>query len=410
MNDRTAAAQEKLLACVSTSDSSARLIRSVKRMADGRNAGWYAVYVEEPNALNISEAERNRAVGHLRLAEQGGAETFLLNGRNIAEELMNFARRYNVTKIVAGKPRRSLWKSILLKSPLDQLVRISGDIDVCVISGTSEEQSEPAYVTRPAKSFLSDYAGGLLYLILANILCFLMYPAFHLSNLIMVYLLAVMLTATGCGRGPAILVSCLSVLSFDVFFIPPRFSITVDDAQDIVTFAVMLLVALVISHLVSRMREQAQAAYFQERQAAAMHGLSRQLASTRGVDKILTVALQYISEIFNCRVLAMLPDERGKLHVTSGNPAAVFEKDIRKEMDMARSAFADGRIVGWGAEITTPTEILYLPLQAADTTLGVLALRPSDPERFKLKDQLQLLVSLTKQIALSLEVERLSKS
>ena len=138
-----------------------------------------------------------------------------------------------------------------------------------------------------------------MFFILASLLCFLMFPYFHLSNLIMVYLLGVMITAASCGRGPAILTSLLSVLGFDFFFVPPRFSFTVEEAQYIVTFVVMFLVALVISHLANRLRQQAQIARSQERQATAMHGLSRQLAGTRGTEKIFQVAVQYISEIFD---------------------------------------------------------------------------------------------------------------
>ena len=244
-----------------------------------------------------------------------------------------------------------------------------------------------------------------MYLILATAICFLMYPYFHLSNLIMVYLLGVMLTATGCGQGPAILMSLLSVLAFDFFFVPPRFSFTVEEAQYIVTFMVMFLVALVISHLAAGMRQQTAVARLQERQAAAMHGLSRQLASTRGVEKILQVAVQYISEIFDGEVLALLPDEKGKLNVAAGDLSSVVHKDIAKEMDVARSAYDSGQMAGWGTQTSPTTENLYVPLRKADTILGILALRPRDPERFLLGEQLSLMESLGKQVALALEVE-----
>jgi two-component system sensor histidine kinase KdpD len=290
------------------------------------------------------------------------------------------------------------------------LVRITGKIDVYVIAGELGEEREATYVIRPKRIQLSDYGTGVLYLILATALCFLMYPYFHLSNLIMVYLLGVMLTATGCGRGPAILISLLSVLAFDFFFVPPRFSFTVEEAQYIVTFIVMFLVALVISHLATGMRQQAQVARLQERQAAAMHGLSRQLASARGLEKILNAAVHYISEIFDGDVLALLPDEKDKLTVAAGDLSSVLRKDIVKEMNLARSAYDTGHLAGWGTQTSPATEILHVPLQAADTTLGVLALRPRDPERFLLPEQLHLLESLTKQVALALEVERLTGS
>ncbi|MCX5832371.1 MAG: DUF4118 domain-containing protein [Deltaproteobacteria bacterium] len=401
---------EKLLVCVTPGLSSTKLISSTKRLADSLRAKWYAVYVEEPNVLNSPEGERNSAVDHLRLAEQLGAETFLLTGRNIAEELVNLAKSRSITKIVAGKPRRSLWKSIFLRSPLDQLLRLSGEIDVYVISGKSGEQTETSYVVRPPKIHISDYGAGILFFIIANILCFIMYPYFHLSNLIMVYLLGVMLTAVSCGRGPAILISCLSVLSFDFFFIPPRFSFTVEEAQDVVTFIVMLLVAMVISHLASNMRQQANVAHVQERQAAAMHGLSRQLASIRGIENILKITIQYISEVFDSKVAVLLPDKNGNLHIAAGDAASVFERDILKEMKNARSAFDIGKIIGRGAEASSNTDMLYAPLQAVSTTLGVIALRPAEPERFMLQGQLHLLESLAKQVALSLEVERLTGS
>ena len=182
-----------------------------------------------------------------------------------------------------------------------------------------------------------------MFLILANVLCFLMYPHLDLSNLIMVYLLGVMVTAIECGRGPAILVSLLSVLAFDFFFVPPRFTLRVEDAQYIVTFIVMFLVALVISHLTTRMRQQADVARLQERQAAAMHGLSGQLASTRGVEKILQVAVQYLAEIFDCHIAALLPDDEGKLNVAAGDLSSVLHKDMVKEMTVARSAYDCGQ-------------------------------------------------------------------
>ena len=406
MADTLTPTAERLLVCVGPSPSSAKVICATKRMADNLQAEWFAIYVESPKMLRLPEAERNRIAQNLRLAEELGGETIALRGRSIAEEIVNFARQRNVSKIVSGKPIGSRWKDIFCKNPVDELVRMSGDIDIYVITGEPGEQRESTYLIPPKHIPLSDYV-GVLYFILATALCFLMYPYFHLSNLIMVYLLGVMITAMECGRGPAILNSLLSVLAFDFCFVPPRWSFAVEEAQYIVTFAVMFLVAVVISHLTNLIRQQAEATRLQERQTAAMHGLSRQLAGVRGVEKILQVAVQHFSEIFKGQVVVLLPGEKGKLKVAAGDVSSVFEKDLVKELDIARSAFDAGQMVGWGTKTSPKTDILYVPLQAANDTLGVLALRPHDPERFLLPEQLYLLESLTKQVALALEVERL---
>ena len=286
-NDTVTLKPERLLVCLGPGASSAGLINAARRMAADLKAQWFVIFVEDPETLLLPERARKRIFDNLRLAEQMGAETFTLTGRHIAEEIITFSGQRKITRIIVGKPSGSLWKRFLLKSPVDKLVRMSGETDVYVLSGEAGEKSGVPYTIRPQKIPLSDYGAGLLFFILASLLCFLMFPYFHLSNLIMVYLLGVMITAASCGRGPAILTSLLSVLAFDFFFVPPRFSFTVEEAQYIVTFVVMFLVALVISHLANRLRQQAQIARSQERQATAMHGLSRQLAGTRGTGENL---------------------------------------------------------------------------------------------------------------------------
>lgn len=412
--DALTSPKARLLVCVGPSPNCADLIRAAQKMATVEQAEWFAVYVEDSRMLRLPEAERNRAVYNLRLAEQLGAETITLRGQSIAAEIVNFARQRHILKIVAGKPSHPRWRDILSGSPVDKLVRLSGDIDVYVISGEPGEPQETPVLVQPKGIRRPDYEIGLFIFILATGLSFLMFPYFNLSNLIMVYLVGVMITAMYCGRGPAILISFLSVLAFDFCFVPPRFTFAVEENHYILTFAVMFLLALVISQLTTLIRRQAEAARLQERQTAAMQVLSQQLASTRGVKQILQVAVQHIAEILGCQVVALLPDETGRLHVAAGDIASVFQKDIIKELSVAQRAYEAGKMAGWGTQDSPTAEILYVPLQATNATLGVLALRPRDPEseQWLLPEQLRLrfLESLAKQVALALGVERLEQA
>jgi two-component system sensor histidine kinase KdpD len=172
----------------------------------------------------------------------------------------------------------------------------------------------------------------------------------------------------------------------------------------------MFAIALAISHLTGLMRKQTQTARLQERQASAMHGLSRQLAAARGVEKTLQIAVEYISEIFDSHAVVLLPEEDKRLKTACGDPSLVFVKDVARQMEIARTAFGTGETAGWGTKHDRENEVLYVPLQVADLVLGVVALRPGDPERFLLPDQRYLLESLIKQVALSLEMEYLAES
>src|SRR5713101_4027189 len=146
---------ERLLVCVSPGPDSARLVRAAKRMAERLGAPWIAAYVETPAHLRLPADARERVSQSLRLAEQLGAETVTLPGEKMSEALLAFARDRNVTKIVVGKPRRPLWKRILLGSIVDALVRGSGDIDIYVISGEREEPAPVATVRR--RAVLTDW-------------------------------------------------------------------------------------------------------------------------------------------------------------------------------------------------------------------------------------------------------------
>ena len=403
---------EKLMVCVGPSPAGAALIRAVGEMAAGTETEWFAVYVENARMLNLPEAERLRAVENLRLAEQLGGASVTLRGRSIGEELASFARRRGITRIVIGRPgRQPRWRGWLAASPVDELVRQCPDIDILVSGGVAAAAGAPALPVQPQGLRLSDYEAGLLYLILATALCFIMYPYFDLANLIMVYLLAVLLTSLKCGRGPAILNSLLSVLTFDFCFVPPRWSFTVDDTKYLVTFAIMFVTAAAISQLTTLIRRQSQAARLQERQTEAMYALSTHLARARGVEAILAVAVNTIGEIFECQAVALLPDSQGKLQPAAGDPSTVFIKDVVKELDEAQQAYAAGQVAGWGTANLPDSPILYVPLPGTTAPRGLLALRPKDPEaeNWLLPEQirLHLLESLAKQVSLALEVEHL---
>jgi two-component system sensor histidine kinase KdpD len=410
--DMATARAERLLVCIGPSPSSANLVRMAQKMAADLKAEWCAVYVEDPRMLRLPETERSHAVYNLRLAEQLGAEAVTLRGSRIAEEIIRFARQRHITRIVVGKPQQYRWQALFKSSPVDELVRRSGDIDVEVIAAELGEQPELRLGVQPKGTRRPEYELGMLFFILATALAFLMHPYFELSNLIMMFLVAVMVTAIHCGRGPAILVSVLSVLAFDFCFVPPRWTFDVAETHFIFTFAVMFLVALVISHLTSLIRRQAEAARLQERQTAAMHSFSRELASTRGVDQIIKVAVKHISEIFACQAAALLPDETGQVRLAPGD-AAFFDRDLLKGLGIAQWAYQNGQMTGWGTPNLPESPNLYVPLQAADAVLGVLALKPRDPESeyWLLPEQLRLhlLESLAKQVTLALQVERLQK-
>src|SRR5438132_1417721 len=365
-------------------------------MAEGLGAQWIAAHVETPAHLRLPQEARDRVVQTLRLAEQLGAETVTLSGEKMREAILAFARDRNVTKIIVGKPTRQLWKRLLLGSIVDALVQGSGDIDIYVISGEREDASPIAPVRR--REIPIDwpaYGQATAIVALTTGVAWLMSPLFELADLVMVYLLGIVVVAMRHGRGPSLVASILSVAAFDLFFVPPYFTFAVSDVRHIFTFAVMLIVGFVISGLTARIRAQALAARDREQRTAALYAMSRELASTRGVDELLTIAVRHISEVFRSQVVVLLPDAVGRLAPWSGGQ---FQMDAN-DLGVGRWVFEHRQPAGLGTATLPGASALYLPLLASRGPVGVLGVRPADRHALDAPEQLHQLETFGNQTA-----------
>jgi two-component system, OmpR family, sensor histidine kinase KdpD len=392
-------AGERLLVCIGPNPAGARLVRAGKRMATTLKCDWIVLYVEAPGQ-RISASDREALVQNLQLAQELGAQTVTLSGLNPAEEVLAYARAHNATKIVVGKPTHAPWRDKLFGSMLDQLVRGSGDVDVYVISGdVAEGVRRGPLVGRPSP--LVEYGRAALVVALATAVGFPILTYLSLTNVAMVLLLGVALVAYRYGRGPTIFAAFLSIASFDFFFVPPRFTFAVSDVSYVLTFGVMLAIALLISDLTLRIRAQAETARERERRTAALYAMSRELAAMRSASDLVSAAARHIRDTFGAPAQILLPDGSGRLHTPVGTAPAYAMDD--KEQSVATWVFGRSRVAGAGTDTLPAAQGLYVPLVGSAGIIGVLGLRLPDPKRFQDPAALGLLEAFAAQAALALE-------
>lgn len=402
--------KDALLACIGPGVGGDRVVRATARLADGLNAPWHAVYVETPRLQRLSEAKRRRILGTLKLAEDLGAQTTTVPGHAIAEGLILHARSHNLSRLVVERPPRMLGWRRLWGTPLsDRLGYLAPDVDVIEIapeeSGASEEREAPGEeaatrAMRPAA--WQGYLWAAVACAAAAIIASVLFPYFELANIVMVFLLAVVFTALKVGRDPAVLAAFLSVGLFDFFFVPPRFSFAVSDVQFLLTFAVMLAVALVIGQLTAGLRYQARVAQQRETRARSLYELARELSGAIAPEQIAELCERFVAESFRAKSALLLMDlgERPQSPVAGGGiaPAAL-------DLGIARWVHDQGQAAGVGTDTLPASPILYLPLKAPMRTRGVLAVEPAVrrwllvPEH---RRQLDILATL-----LAISVERL---
>ncbi len=217
----------------------------------------------------------------------------------------------------------------------------------------------------PASSSLSQYLLAILACIFTTIITQPLLDIVDLANIVMLFLLTVVIVAVWLGRKPAITASLFSIALFDFFFVPPRFSFSVNDAQYLITFGVMLMVALIIGHLTTGLRQSAIDASEREKRTQELYFLAQQLAGTMTVEQAIIETNKFVSSDmkFDMRILVPANDE--ELIAPSGMQAAISGM----EMLFARSVFTSNQAVELDDE--SPATLL-LPLPGVTRPRGVM--------------------------------------
>ncbi|WP_028535262.1 sensor histidine kinase [Paludibacterium yongneupense] len=396
-------ARERLLICLGPGPGGDKLVRSAKRLAASLDADWLCVYVETPKLHRLSDERRDRVLKVLHLAQELGAETSVLAGASLASTLLAYASSRNVSKLVVGRSMRSRLSQLLSPSLVDQLSQHARDVDVYVVA---HEMSDDVSPKRGSGGLLFDdqaeqrkrlgYSAAAASCVVATGAAGLLAPYFELSNVIMLYLLEVVLVAVRFGRGPGVLASFLSVAAFDFIFVPPRLSFSVSDTQYLLTFAVMLIVALIISQLTARLGFEAHIATYRERRTRALYDLGRELAGALTAAQIVESGISYISALFNAQCRIYLPNSQEQVKVVGGSEAAA-------DSGVAQWVYDHQQPAGLGTNTLPSSPDLYVPLKAPMRTRGVLALQPEDRRQVFLPEQQRLLETCAAQVALALE-------
>ena len=402
-------ARDRILVATGPDPQSEQLIRAGRRLAVALDAEWTAVYVETPALRRLSERERDRRVTLLKLAESLGAETVTLDGPSAVEALLDYARTRRATRVVVGAPKRRGLRAWLRPSTATELARRATGFDVITVAvgePVPETGSTPTQEREPRPIRWSRYVAAVAICGVCTVLAAIMYEKFEPTNLVMIYLLGVVATGLRFGRGPSVLAAILNVAAFDFFFVPPKFTFAVGDAQYLVTFGVMLTIALTIATLMANVRQQTRVAGARERRTAMLYAMSRELAATRGDASIAHIAVKHVADVFLCEAVVLLPGASGRLRHPRDAPVAGSYRG--SDLAVAQWVHDHGQRAGFGSDTLPATPAIYLPLGDDRRRLGVLGVLPKNRRRVTLPEQLHLLETFAGQIGLALERETLA--
>lgn len=407
----------KLLVCISSTDSSAKLIRWTSRASEAFHAPWTAVYVENRDNKYVTHEQRKSFQANLELAEQLGAEIVTLSGSDVATTVAQYAKISGITNIVIGKSRsKKTLKSLFEMDLEDRLISLLSDIEIHIIP-----DSNALKPYRKSNKFVfhnnfvlswRDLLKTIGILITTSLISFgLKIIDIGDQNIVMMYILsALIISRITSGYVYGVLASILSVLIYNFLFTEPYYTFSAIQRGYPITFVIMLIVALITSALTVRIKTQAEIAVGREQLTEVLYEFIKKLLTTRGLDNIVSLTNQYITKIYDRSIIFYTKDPE------NGSSGTLMQsiKDLDStfllssdESAVAHWVFINQKQAGAGTDTLMGAGAFYMPIVSQGHVLGVLGVSCANGKPLN-QDNRTFLRRMGSLVAMALERQHLS--
>ncbi|MCI4678327.1 sensor histidine kinase KdpD [Rhodoblastus acidophilus] len=393
---------EYLLVCIGADDRAEILVRTASRMATRLNASWVVVHVERQGHEETDPARLKRIDEALQLAERLGAQTQRLSASDMVAEVLRYARRENATQIVLGRSRAGFLRRRFGGSFSDEMVIRSDDIAVHVVTTPADKAPRAAFRwTRPQpKRVFPGFLAAVFAVAAAVGVGEALTHFLDLPNLSMVFLLAVLACSAFYGLWSAVAASFLSFLAYNFFFIPPLYTFTIAEPQELLSLLAFLAVAVLTGSLAGRAHDQAEAVRQRAQHSESLYDFSRKLAGAAKLDDVLWAAAAHLQKIVGGAVVFLIPED-GDLQVSIAWPPDVELNE--GEMSAARWAFSKNEIAGWHTDTLPTLARQFRPLVTPRGAVGVLGFEPMARGAAPTPEVERALTSILEQTALAVD-------
>ncbi len=400
-------AGDRLVVAVSEHPGAAGLVRAAKRIADALRAPWTAVHIETPRSAGFTATESGQLAATMHLAAQLGAQVASVPGQSAVDGLMRFAAEARATQLIIGKSPRSRWFEFRHGSVVDRMVRETPGMAVHVLpleqAPTAPTAPERATAPPWRRQWGKPAGYALSFSLTALVTVFgVSVSAFgNITNVALLYLLPVLFAATRYGLPTGLATGLICSLAYNYFFVPPTYTFTIQDPQNIITVLVLMGVAFVSSSLAARMREQAMLAQHSAGQNASLAGFARLLTAVSKAEELGQVLCAEVARLLDARAVLLMMSGADGLQLVAANPPE--DRLEALEHAAARWSFDHNRPAGRGSDTLTASEWLFHPIAAGGKVLAVFGLARPEAHVPLRPDQLPMLLSLLDQAGMALE-------
>jgi two-component system sensor histidine kinase KdpD len=364
----------RLLVAISYTPHSAKLLRWAKNLADIMGGNLQAVYIETSHEL--TDKERENLDKNINMAKQLGIQFRIITSYEIVKAIVDFAQKENITHIIIGKPRvRNLINMIRLGNFINKLIRYSGNIDVYILG--SDLQTEDKYRKKASlpsfNSSFREYFTALFFVVLTAGVFFFIKDLVGYQVVSFVLLFVVSILAFFFGTGPILLAATVSSLIWDFFFIPPSYTLHIEQPEDMLMLVMFFIIALLNGVLTSRVRGQEQKIRIREERTHALYQLAKNLSVATGIDDVLKLANHDIRKYFKMESAIILKDETNQLEKQIAQETALIFSE--NDMSIAEWTYKHSTKAGKYTDTLPSGNYTFYPLKGNNDNVGVIAVQ-----------------------------------
>ncbi len=360
-----------LLVAIGAGPYSGRLLRWAKSLAYSMGATIQALYVEPASSLKSTQSaylDKN-----INLAKQLGIKFNIVSNLDKVKAIVGFANKENITHIIVGKPRtRNLISFLRLSYFLNRLIRYSGDIDVYILGAGSEGKDKYSgkALTPSFTSNLQQYLTVEVFVVFTSVICYFLKDIIGYQTVSFILLFLVSLLSLFYGIGPILLAATSSAFIWDYFFIPPQFTLHIEQPLDMLMLVMFFIIALLNGILTSRVRRQERKIRIREERTSALYQLTKDLNSVSTKEEVTRITKNYLNKYFNSEGRILMEKEGWLKEVGTDSTAGISDNDV----SIAEWVYKNSLKAGKYTSTLPSSAYTFYPLSGKGGNMGVIML------------------------------------
>ena len=378
---------ERLLVAVSSSPSSARLVRATRRMAYSLSSPWIALYVD--TGVTLGKEDKNTLERNLSLAKELGAEVITVADLNITNAIQKITDEKNVTRIVMGRPEKNFFRDFFRGGTLlEQLVK-KVSLDIHVLHGDRSQANKRRWLPRFSTRF-SAYLWTSLAILAVTAVFYSMLVFVNHRFLGYGFLLALIAIAVFARRGLIIYSAISFATIWYVLFIPPSFAIFDRRLEDLMLVVSFLVVGTMAGWLTARIRRQEIFLMRRESRSKILYEFTQEIGEVQKTEDVVEILTKSVRNFVDSEVQVLLRKPDGNLAIE----AAELETTTK---GLVFWVFEHQKIAGKYTTTLSGLDSFALPIASEESKEGVLLIKARKPDYFLTAEDESFLHTLTLQ-------------